>query len=162
MPSPPNCAPGAGCRNCVSDHPLPRRSRLPERTGGQHPSRSPSNNPANGCCSPFTACPNVIYWPAIPTIASAKKPLGWSPSGWNLHRRSNGRLAFQSRFGRAQWLRPYTSASAGRLGQNRRQKRGRDLPRLRRRLSGNAGRNRHRKPAIFWKLAANATATSRL
>ena len=51
-------------------------------------------------------------------------------------------LSFQSRFGRAEWLQPYTAATLAQWGQKTAPRR-RDLPGFRRRLPGDAGRNRH-------------------
>ncbi len=52
-------------------------------------------------------------------------------------------LSFQSRFGRAEWLQPYTAATLAQWGKARPAPRRCDLPGLRRRLPGNTGRNRH-------------------
>jgi ferrochelatase len=51
------------------------------------------------------------------------------------------KVTFQSRFGKAKWLEPYTEPTLVALAQAARSGGG-DLPRLHRRLPGNAGRNR--------------------
>jgi hypothetical protein len=52
-------------------------------------------------------------------------------------------ITFQSRFGKAEWLQPYTQATLEKLGHAKAPRaRRRDLPRLRRRLPGNPRRNR--------------------
>ena len=52
-------------------------------------------------------------------------------------------VSFQSRFGRARWLQPYTSEVLAEAAGARRQERERDLPGLRGRLPRDAGGNRH-------------------
>ena len=60
------------------------------------------------------------------------------------------KVTFQSRFGKAKWLEPYTEPTLVQLAQLGRQKRRRGLPRLHRRLPGNAGRNQHGSaPRLF-------------
>ena len=54
------------------------------------------------------------------------------------------RVTFQSRFGRAEWLQPYTEPTLKALARGRRRGRGRDLPGFRGRLPRDAGRDRHR------------------
>ena len=59
------------------------------------------------------------------------------------------RVTFQSRFGRAEWLQALHRQDAGRTRQQGVKRRRRDLPRLRRRLPGNPGRNRDGRPRQF-------------
>ena len=52
------------------------------------------------------------------------------------------RVTFQSRFGKAQWLQPYTEPTLQQLAARRRRAGRHDLPRLRRRLPRDTGRDR--------------------
>ena len=54
-------------------------------------------------------------------------------------------VTFQSRFGRAEWLKPYTQDTVEALGRKKTRPHRRDLSRLRVRLPGNPGRDRHRE-----------------
>jgi hypothetical protein len=60
-------------------------------------------------------------------------------------RKDRYQITFQSRFGKAKWLEPYTEPTIEALGGKKPRHRacGRDLPRLHQRLPGNAGRNQH-------------------
>ena len=70
-------------------------------------------------------------------------------------------VTFQSRFGKAKWLEPYTEPTLIALAKAGTQERGPDLPRLHQRLPGNPGRNQHGSPrglpARGWR---NASTTS--
>ena len=59
------------------------------------------------------------------------------------------RMSFQSRFGGAEWLKPYTDATVRSLAQDGRQAPRRHHARLRRRLPGDAGGDRRRERRIF-------------
>jgi ferrochelatase len=54
-------------------------------------------------------------------------------------------VSFQSRFGKAEWLKPYTQPTLESWAERRRIG-GRDVPGLRLRLPGNPGRNQHGVP----------------
>ncbi len=55
-------------------------------------------------------------------------------------------ICFQSRFGKAEWLQPYTAPTLEDMGSQGRAAGRRDLPRLHGRLPGNPGRNRPGRP----------------
>ena len=58
-------------------------------------------------------------------------------------------MTFQSRFGRAEWLKPYTAETVRELASARRQTRGRRHARIRRRLPGDARGDRRRERGLF-------------
>ena len=59
------------------------------------------------------------------------------------------RMTFQSRFGRGEWLKPYTSRDSARAGGERGQARGGLNPWLRRGLPGDSGGNRRGERGLF-------------
>jgi hypothetical protein len=70
-------------------------------------------------------------------------------------------VTFQSRFGKAEWLQPYTAPTVAELGASGREARGRDLPGLYQRLPGNAGRDRDGSASTTsWRPAARSFTTS--
>ena len=66
--------------------------------------------------------------------------------GWDEHRL---RMTFQSRFGRAEWLKPYTADTVRDAGERRRQAPRRRHAGLRRRLPRDAGGDRRRERRLF-------------
>ena len=95
------------------DHPLSRRSRLSGRAGRQHPHR-PRRTIRRTIAVLFHGLPKRNLLAGDPTTASAKtarlvaERLGLVKDQWA--------VAFQSRFGRAEWLQP-TPASCWPLGE---------------------------------------------
>ena len=67
------------------------------------------------CWSPATTgCRSATCARAIPTIASARRRRGCCATGW-ASRQDEVVLTFQSRFGREEWLQPYTVEEVARL-----------------------------------------------
>jgi ferrochelatase len=73
-------------------------------------------------------------------------PAGRAWLGW---RRTQYTVTFQSRFGKAKWLEPYTEPTLKALAQGRRQAGRRGLPGLHQRLPGDAGRDQQEGREAF-------------
>ena len=84
--------------------------RVSRGGGGQHRARIGRRTAASTCCFRSTRSRSGTSLPAIRTTATATATARGVAAAPRSRRRTTGRVSFQSRFGREEWLQPYTDA----------------------------------------------------